>query len=121
MGQPAAKKNDQVIGVDIHIAAPGATPAPLPFIGMLNNNLSSDVNIEGMAAATKDSEAKNTTNHISNSAPASNKGRIIQGSGSVFINGKSAARAGDMVETCNDPADAPTSAVVAVSTVFIGG
>lgn len=121
MGQPAAKKNDQVIGVDIHITAPGATPVPLPFKGNINQGLSSDVNIEGMAAATKDSEAQNTTNHISNSKPASNKGKIIQGSSTVYINGKSAARAGDLVQTCNDPADLPTSAVVAMGTVFIGG
>jgi uncharacterized Zn-binding protein involved in type VI secretion len=39
----------------------------------------------------------------------------------VFINGKSAARNGDVADTCNDPADTPVGTVVAVGTVFIGG
>jgi uncharacterized Zn-binding protein involved in type VI secretion len=39
----------------------------------------------------------------------------------VKINGKNAARLGDMVETCNDPAPMPSSSIVkGEPTVLIG-
>jgi uncharacterized Zn-binding protein involved in type VI secretion len=38
----------------------------------------------------------------------------------VKINGKMAARNGDMALTCNDPTDLPNGQVIAVGTVFIG-
>jgi uncharacterized Zn-binding protein involved in type VI secretion len=38
-----------------------------------------------------------------------------------MINNKPAARTGDTVMTCNDPAPAPTSNIVAAGTVMIGG
>jgi uncharacterized Zn-binding protein involved in type VI secretion len=38
----------------------------------------------------------------------------------VKINGKMAARNGDIAETCNDPVDLPVGQVIAVGTVFIG-
>lgn len=133
MGPPAAKQNDQVVATDTHIVmvpSPGGpvpTPLPHPFTGMLDGALSSDVNIEGMPAATVDSTATNTPSHIptppgvSFQSPPSNQATVIMGSGTVNINGKAAARNGDTAETCNDPADAPVGTVVAVSTVFIGG
>jgi len=43
------------------------------------------------------------------------------GSTTVKINGKMAARSGDMVMTCNDPVDLPIGKVIAVGTVLIGG
>jgi uncharacterized Zn-binding protein involved in type VI secretion len=43
------------------------------------------------------------------------------GSTTVSINGQPAARAGDPVNTCNDPAPAPTSKIQGMSTVSIGG
>jgi uncharacterized Zn-binding protein involved in type VI secretion len=42
------------------------------------------------------------------------------GSTSVLINNKPAARIGDQVQTCNDPAPAPTSTIAGTSTVLIG-
>ncbi|NEN88196.1 MAG: hypothetical protein F6K48_04380 [Okeania sp. SIO3H1] len=131
MGQPAAKQGDQIIAVDTHIVmvpSPGPVPTPLPhpFSGIINGNLSSDVNIMGMPAATVDSTADNTPPHIPTPPgtafqnPPANKGTIKIGSPTVNINGKSAARNGDIAETCNDPVDAPVGQVVAVSTVFIG-
>jgi uncharacterized Zn-binding protein involved in type VI secretion len=45
---------------------------------------------------------------------------VLRGSATVTINGKPAARAGDPVMTCNDPADMPTGTVVAAGTVVIG-
>lgn len=131
MGQPAAKEGDQVVATDTHIimipSPTGAIPTPLPhpFMGILDGGLSSDVNIMGMAAATVDSTATNTPSHIPQGgpfqSPPSNKGTIKMGSATVKINGKDAARNGDMAETCNDPSELPVGQVIAVGTVMIGG
>jgi uncharacterized Zn-binding protein involved in type VI secretion len=43
------------------------------------------------------------------------------GSQTVNINGKAAARNGDVATTCNDPVDVPAGTVVGVGTVLIGG
>jgi uncharacterized Zn-binding protein involved in type VI secretion len=133
MAQPAAKQGDQITAVDTHIvmvpAPPGPpvpTPLPHPFSGIINGNLSSDVKIMGMPAATVGSTADNTPPHIptppgtSFSKPPSNKATIRLGSMTVKINGKAAARSGDKADTCNDPADMPVGTVVAAGTVFIG-
>lgn len=131
MGAPAAKQGDQVVGVDIHIVmVPGTPPTPTalphPFSGLLNGGLSTDVKIEKKAAAVVGSTADNTPPHIPTppgttfQKPPSNKATIQQGSTSVKINGKAAARTGDPALTCNDPADAPNGTVVAVGTVLIG-
>jgi uncharacterized Zn-binding protein involved in type VI secretion len=132
MGQPAAKENDQVIATDTHIimipspGGPVPTPLPHPFMGLIDGALSSDVNIEGVAAAMVDSTATNTPSHIPQGgpfqSPPSNKATIIMGSTSVYINGKAAARLGDTAKTCNDPTDLPIGSVVSTTaTVFIGG
>ena len=131
MGQPAAKEGDQIMATDIHIimipSPGGPVPTPLPhaFAGMLDGGLSSDVKIMGMAAATVDSTATNTPSHIpqggSFQSPPSDKGTITMGSATVKINGKDAARNGDMAETCNEPADLPVGQVMASGTVMIGG
>ena len=130
MGQPGAKQSDKILGVDIHIiliptpGGPVPTPIPHPFSGDIDGDLSSDVNIEGKPAATVDSTATNTPSHIpqggSFQSPPSNRATIKMGSGTVFINGKAAARMGDMAETCNDPTDAPVGTVMASGTVMIG-
>ncbi|MBU3967803.1 MAG: PAAR domain-containing protein [Euryarchaeota archaeon] len=131
MGQPAAKQGDQIMATDIHIImipavpSPIPTPLPHPFTGIIDGNLSSDVNIMGMPAATVDSTASNTPPHIPQGgpfqSPPSNKATIKLGSTTVKINGKMAARNGDMAMTCNDPADLPSGTVMAVGTVLIGG
>ena len=132
MGQPAAKQGDQIVAVDTHIvmvpSGPSLVPTPLPhpFSGMLNGNLSSDVKIMGKPAATVDSTADNSPAHIATppgttfQKPPANKGTIKMGSPTVKINGKMAARNGDIAETCNDPADMPVGQVIAVGTVMIG-
>lgn len=132
MGQPAAKQGDTITATDTHIViVPGPTPTPTPlphpFMGIIQGNLSSNVKIMGQAAATVDSTADNTAPHLptppgtSFQQPPTNKATIKQGSSTVKINGKSAARNGDMAETCNDPAPQPIGKVIAVGTVFIGG
>lgn len=130
MPQPAAKQGDRIVATDTHIimvpspGGPVPTPIPHPFNGILSLNLSLNVFIEGRPAATVDSIAVNTQPHIpqggSFSKPPSNQGKIIIGSPTVFINGKMAARNGDMATTCNDPADLPVGTVMAVGRVFIG-
>lgn len=130
MGMSAAKKGDQVMATDIHIilipAPSGTVPTPLPhpFAGIIDGNLSQDVKIMGMAAATVDSTATNTPSHIPQGGsfqnPPSNKATIKMGSTTVKINGKMAARNGDTAMTCNDPSDAPVGTVMAVGTVLIG-
>lgn len=132
MGMPAAKQGDQIVATDVHIvlvpSASGTVPTPLPhpFTGIIDGNLSQDVKIMGMAAATVDSTATNTPSHIATppgtsfQKPPSNKATIKLGSLTVKINGKIAARNGDTAMTCNDPSDLPSGTVVAAGTVLIG-
>lgn len=130
MGQPAAKQGDRVMASDTHIilmpspGGPVPTPTPLPFNGILQLGLSTNVRIEGRFAATINSIAVNTPPHIppggSFSKPPSNQGRIMLGSPTVLIGGRQAARNGDRALTCNDPADLPVGTVVATGTVMIG-
>lgn len=131
MGQPAAKQGDQISATDTHIvliqSGSTTTPTPLPhtFTGIIDNSLSNDVHIMGIPAATVDSTATNTPAHIpqggSFQTPPTNRGTIKMGSPTVKINGKNAARNGDMAETCNDPVAMPVGTVVASGTVVIGG
>lgn len=132
MRQPAAKQNDIVTATDTHVviipgSPPTTAPLPHPFNGILKDNLSNDVNIMGLPAATIGSIAQNTPPHIPTSpgasfqTPPSNQGTIKLGSVTVLINGKGAARNGDIVDTCNDPTDAPVGKVIAAGTVNIGG
>jgi uncharacterized Zn-binding protein involved in type VI secretion len=131
MGQPAAKQGDQITGVDTHIimiptpGGPVPTPLPHPFSGMIDGNLSTNVKIMGMPAATVNSTATNMPPHIPQGGPfqmpPSNRGTIMLGSMTVRINGQGAARNGDTAMTCNDPADMPVGTVIAVGTVMIGG
>ncbi len=131
MGMPAAKQGDLIVAVDTHITmvpafpSPVPTPLPYPFNGILDNQLSADVKIEGRQAATVGTTGTNTPPHIptgiSFQVPPSNQGRIIAGSATVMVNGKPAARAGDTALTCNDPTDLPVGRVVALGTVLIGG
>ena len=130
MGQPAAKKGDQIVAVDTHIilipSPSGTVPTPLPhpFAGTIDGELSDDVNIEGQPAATVGSTATNTPSHIpqggSFQSPPSNSGTIEMGSQTVKINGQGAARMGDTATTCNDPSDLPVGTVIAAGTVLIG-
>jgi uncharacterized Zn-binding protein involved in type VI secretion len=134
MGKPAAKQGDQITAIDMHIVmvpspgGPAPTPLPHPFNGVLDGNLSRDVKIMGMPAATQGSSASNTPPHlptppgISFQIPPTNRGTILMGSTTVMIDGKPAARSGDQAQTCADPAPNPSATVVAApGTVFIGG
>jgi uncharacterized Zn-binding protein involved in type VI secretion len=132
MGQPAAKQGDRMIATDIHMVMVPTpvgdvpTPLPHPFIGVIGGNLSANVRIMGLPAATVGSKAVNTVSHMptppgtSFQIPPTNQGTIQMGSPTVRINGKMAARNGDIALTCNDPAELPVGKVMAFGTVWIG-
>ena len=132
MGQAAAKQGDRVTATDTHIvmvpSATGQIPTPLPhpFSGIIQGQLSSDVNVMGRPAAVVGSTADNTPRHVPTppgvgfQRPPTNRATITTGSATVRINGKPAARNGDTAVTCNDPVDLPVGTVVATGTVMIG-
>jgi uncharacterized Zn-binding protein involved in type VI secretion len=125
-----AKMGDKVIGTDIHIimvpspGGPVPTPTPNPCNGTITGGCSTNVMIGGQPAAVVGSTATNAPPHIPAGGPfqipPTNQGTVMMGSPTVLINNKPAARAGDQVMTCNDPAPAPTSVIQAVGTVMIG-
>jgi uncharacterized Zn-binding protein involved in type VI secretion len=128
VGMPAAKKGDQITAEDVHLIQPPGTAPPVPtqhpFRGIIRDKLSVNVNIMGQPAAMANSTATNTPAHLPIGgtfvkAPA-NRGLIVRGSATVFINGKPAARNNDVAITCNDPIDLPVGRVVAKGTVFVG-
>jgi uncharacterized Zn-binding protein involved in type VI secretion len=146
MGKPIAKQGDRIVGVDIHNvmnAESGVTaPLELPFEGTLMLELSPNVLVNGLYAATVGSIAENVPPHeaqvVPNSltviTPETNQGKVATGSETVKINGKSAARLGDFAETCHDipppvptppgtpPAQEPTPTIVVMgpNNVFAG-
>jgi len=133
MGKPAVKQGDQIIAVDIHIVmvpSPGGpvpTPLPHPFAGIINGSLSSNVRVMGMPAATQGSTANNQPPHLPTppgtvfQIPPTNQATIMMGSVTVRINGKPAARVGDMAQSCADPIPNSAAQIVGAGTVFIGG
>lgn len=133
MGVPAASATSLVVGVDMHLVmvptpgGPVPTPLPHPFNGQFTGGLVPTVRIGGAPAAVQGSIATNSAPHIamppgvSFQRPPTNQGTVQVGSATVLIGGKPAARMGDPVTTCNDPADAPTCQVVASGTVLVGG
>jgi uncharacterized Zn-binding protein involved in type VI secretion len=128
---PAAKLGDEVVAIDNHLVlvpSPGGavpTPTPTPFSGKLIERLSETVCVDNMPAAIKDSAALAHPPHVPVggpfASPPKNRATVAQGSATVFIDNKCAARAGDAAVTCNDPVDAPRGVIVADGTVFVGG
>jgi uncharacterized Zn-binding protein involved in type VI secretion len=124
---PAARRTDPVLATDTHIVAvpsvTGTVPTPLPhpFSGTLQTDVSSDVLINNLGAATVGSVAVNQPPHLptppgtSFIRPPSNRGTVQTGSATVLINGRAAARMGDPVRTCNDPVDLPVGSITAGS------
>jgi uncharacterized Zn-binding protein involved in type VI secretion len=125
---------DKVTGIDVHIVmvpSPGGpvpTPLPHPYSGTITGGCSTDVLIGGKPAAVVGATSMGQPPHIPTppgtafQIPPTNQGTIMPpGSPMVLINNKPAARVGDQVQTCNDPAPAPTSAIVGpgVLTVII--
>lgn len=132
MGLPAAAANSMVVAVDTHIVlvptpgGPVPTPLPHPFSGKMSGGLISTVTINGQPAAVVGSTANNSPPHIPTppgvafQKPPANQGTVFMGSMTVKIGGKAAARHGDPVTTCNDPADVPVGKIVAAGKVLLG-
>jgi uncharacterized Zn-binding protein involved in type VI secretion len=132
MGLPAATANHTAVAVDTHIVmvptpgGPVPTPLPHPFNGILDGGLMQTVKINGHPAAVVGSTCSNTPPHIptppgaSFQTPPADKGTVFMGSATVKIGGKAAARMGDPVTTCNDPADMPVGQIIAAGMVMIG-
>jgi uncharacterized Zn-binding protein involved in type VI secretion len=133
MGQPAATKSHPVVAVDTHIVrvpppgGPVPTPLPHPFSARLDGGLVDSVKIAGQPAAVKGSTATNSPAHIptppgtSFQRPPADKGTVQMASSTVLVGGKGAARLGDTVQTCNDPADAPVGSIVAGAATVTAG
>jgi uncharacterized Zn-binding protein involved in type VI secretion len=128
MGSPGAKRGDSVVGLDLHlvIVPPSTVPTSmtLPFGGELSSDLGAHVFIDNRAAATQGSRAVARPPHVAPGTivrPPSNDGVVRSGSGSVFIEGRQAARDGDPVDTCTDLPSGAASRIVATGRVFIGG
>jgi len=123
MGQPAARQNDAVSAVDVHIVmvpSPGGpVPTPLPhsFSGQLLESVSTNVLIDGLPAATVGTVARNLPSHLPTppgtvfQVSPMNQGSVQVGSVTVQINGKAAARQGDPVATCTDVPGPPTGTI----------
>ncbi|MCX7747994.1 MAG: PAAR domain-containing protein [Clostridia bacterium] len=128
MGKAAAKKGDSVKGVDAHLIQTPTPdpPKPMPhqFDGVIDGDVSENVFIMKMPAATVGSKVSNSPAHLpvggTFAESPSNKGTVISGSSTVFINKKAAARDTDTVMTCNYPKDAPNGKVKASGNVYIG-
>jgi uncharacterized Zn-binding protein involved in type VI secretion len=128
---PAAKLGDKVVGSDNHIVlvptpgGPVPTPTVLPFSGTLTSGCSPNVLIEGKPAAILGSLAMNMPPHVAPNGtfqvPPTNLGMVLEGIATVLVNGAPIAVNGGRVQTCNDPAPAPTSQIIAISKVIIGG
>lgn len=133
MGQPAANGAAMVVAIDTHIVlvpSPGGpipTPLPHPFSGKLGGSLVNSVLIAGQPAAVVGSVAQNQPAHLPTppgtafQVPPANTGTVHLGSTGVLIGGQPAARLGDPVRTCNDPAELPVGQIVSgAPTVMIG-
>lgn len=130
MGKPAAKFGDQVTGTDVHVVlvpssgGPVPTPTSVPFTGVITDGCCATVLIGGRPAAVLGSVARNIPPHTAPNGrfatEPTNQGTVLATGGTVLVGGKPAARAGDRVLTCNDPAPAPVGAVQAACTVLIG-
>ncbi|GAB2681761.1 PAAR domain-containing protein [Thalassiella azotivora] len=132
MPQPVARQGDQVVGTDVHVVlvpSPGGpvpTPTPLPFSGAITSGTVADVLVDGRPVAVVGSGAQASPPHLpppgtSFSVPPTNQGQVVVGSTTVLAGGKPVARLGDQVQTCNDPAPAPTSSIVAGSPDVLAG
>lgn len=131
MGNPAARKGDTVNGIDTHIVMMPSpmgevpTPVPMAFQAKINAGTVDSVQIDSRPAAVVGAGSENSPPHAPSGGrfmkQPSNKGTITRGSDTVFIGGKPAARSGDAVLTCADPASLPNGTISSGSgTVFIG-
>ena len=119
MPQPAARMNDPVTGTDLHGIIPPSggppVPTPHPYAGKITTGCVNSVLINGQPAAVQGSGSMLNSPHIpqggSFAVPPTGQGTVMAGSMTVLVGGSPLARGGDQVQTCNDPAPAPTSSI----------
>lgn len=109
---PVARKDDSVIGLDMHVemvpTPGGQVPTPLPhtFSGPLNGGLATTVKADDQPVAVVGSTADNSPAHIPSAgsfqSSPKNKATVVDGSGTVFANDKKVARVGDPADSCDD-------------------
>lgn len=94
------------------LGAPIPNPAPLPFMGQLNQGLVSSVTIGGKPVAVVGSKGDASPPHIGLHAsdpfqvnPKLQVGEVLSGSPTVFFGGKPAATSVSVVKTCGGTAD----------------
>lgn len=128
MGTPAAVMGDKIMGTcavhQIPNPASGAPQPgpPMPFQAPLLQGLATKTMIAGKPAAVMGSSGMNTPPHVGLHpadpfmAPPTQMGQVMQGSPTVFIEGKPAARTGSQVTMC---ANVPGQLVGSASMVLI--
>jgi phage baseplate assembly protein V len=127
-GKQLAVQGDKVMGFDVHqMVVPSGNgtavvPLPHPYIGKINDKVSSDVKIKGKGAATKGSKSKhdNPTHMqlpgtIKFQKNPNKEGEVTGGTApKLKIDGAEAAVIGSMVTTCNDVGAQNNSVIMAV-------
>lgn len=128
MGTPAAVMGDKIVGQCLTHQIPNPAsgvpqPAPpMPFQAPLLQGLATKVLIANKPAAVMGSSGFNTPPHVGLHAsdpfmaPPTQMGRVMQGSPSVLIEGKPAARQASQVVMC---ANVPGQLVATGTTVLI--
>jgi uncharacterized Zn-binding protein involved in type VI secretion len=106
-----ARLGDRVEGVDTHIV--GGNASAFNFSGTLRLDLVDSVTVNGLAVAVSGSIAINNPPHPP-AVVATNQGRVLAAR-SVMVDGKPVACLNDIVFSCNDPVDLPTSSITSAS------
>jgi uncharacterized Zn-binding protein involved in type VI secretion len=128
MGAPAAVMGDKIVGMcPIHqTIAPTGNPVPappMPFSASITFGVATKTFIEGKPAVVVGANGLNVPPHVGLHAsdpfmaPPMQKGTVVSGSTSVFIEGKPAASAASQCTMCATPA---ASLVATGVSVLIG-
>jgi uncharacterized Zn-binding protein involved in type VI secretion len=135
MGQPAAKKGDQVVATDTHIvmvpappAPPVPTPLPHPFTGLVLDPMGAAMNaamgggvvlVNGLFVTNCGTGVMNIPPHLPVPGPFAkgkpeNDAELWFGALNVSMGGSLAVRLGEIALSCSDPVRMPTSVVIAI-------
>ncbi len=113
MGTPAVVLGDRISGMCATHMVPSPSGSPMPSPGP----------VAGKPAAVQGSSGVNTPPHVGLHpsdpflAPPAQQGRVVAGSGTVFLNGRPAAYTGCQVTSCSG---APGQVAGSAATVLIG-